>query len=96
MTFMKSLLSDACERKIDLGLGREYRYFSLPTLEAAGYGPISRLPVSLRIILESMARHCDGERVTERQLRDQEAAAFKRNAARIETLRNSRKSSPKP
>jgi len=70
MTFMKSLLSDACERKIDLGLGREYRYFSLPTLEAAGYGPISRLPVSLRIILESMARHCDGERVTERQLRD--------------------------
>jgi len=77
---MKSLLSDACESKIDLGPGREYRTFSLPKLEQAGYGPVSRLPVSLRIILESMARHCDGERVTERQVRD--LASWQPNAKR--------------
>ncbi|MDQ8730443.1 aconitate hydratase AcnA [Bradyrhizobium sp. LHD-71] len=67
---MKSLLSEVCERKIDLGFGREYRYFSLPALEEAGYGAVSHLPLSLRVVLESLVRHCDGRRVTERQVRD--------------------------
>lgn len=67
---MKSLLSDVCERNIRLANGREYRYYSLPVLEQAGYGKISRLPVSLRIVLESLVRHCDGRRVNERQVRD--------------------------
>jgi len=68
--FMKSLLSDVCERNIDLGSGREYRYFSLPALEQAGYGAVSRLPLSLRVVLESLVRHCDGRRVNESQVRD--------------------------
>src|SRR5215469_11481225 len=70
MTFMKSLLSSVCERKIDLGSGREPCFFSLPALEQAGFGAISRMPVSLRVVLESLARNCDGRRVTEQQVRD--------------------------
>jgi aconitate hydratase len=70
MTFIKSLLSGVCERKIDLGSGRAYRYFSLPALEQAGYGTVSRLPKSLGVVLESLVRHCDGRRVTEQQVRD--------------------------
>ncbi|MEP6754934.1 MAG: aconitate hydratase AcnA [Chthonomonadales bacterium] len=40
-------------------------YYSLPQLEAAGVGPVSRLPVSIRIVLESVLRNVDGKRVTE-------------------------------
>src|ERR1700761_6107611 len=67
---MKSLLSDVCERNIELEAGREYRYYSLLALEQAGFGKISRLPVSLRIVLEALVRHCDGRRVDERQVRE--------------------------
>jgi aconitate hydratase len=44
-------------------------FYSLPALEAAGVGPVSRLPVSIRIVLEALLRHCDDERVTEEQVR---------------------------
>jgi aconitate hydratase len=39
------------------------RFYSLPRL-AQQFPNIHRLPVSLRIVLESVLRHCDGERVT--------------------------------
>ena len=45
------------------------RYYSLPQLEDAGFGPISKLPVSIRIILESVLRNVDGKRVTENDVR---------------------------
>ena len=67
---MISVLKDACEREIDLGLGSKSRFFSLAALEQQGFGAISRLPVSLRLLLESLARNCDGIRVSERQVRD--------------------------
>lgn len=39
-------------------------YYSLPALESeAGIGGISRLPVSIRIVLESVLRNCDGKRI---------------------------------
>ena len=38
-------------------------------LEKAGVGPISRLPVSIRIVLESVLRNCDGKRVREDDVR---------------------------
>src|SRR3954470_2661946 len=44
------------------------RYFSLPALERAGLGKISRLPVSLRIVLESVLRNCDGKKVAEEHI----------------------------
>ena len=49
--------------------GRQGRLVSLPELERRGYGPVSRLPVSLRIVLESLARNLDGQRVTEEDVR---------------------------
>ena len=38
-------------------------------LEAAGIGTVSRLPVSIRIVLESVLRNCDGVKVTEEHVR---------------------------
>src|SRR5512139_893669 len=53
----------------EISPGRTGRLVSLPELERRGYGPISRLPVSLRIVLESLARNVDGQRVTEDDVR---------------------------
>src|SRR5690242_16256670 len=54
--------------ELELG-GRRLRYFSLAKLEQAGVGPVSRLPVSLRIVLESLLRNLDGHRVREEDVR---------------------------
>ncbi len=40
-------------------------YYSLPAMEADGVGPISRLPVSIRVVLESVLRNCDGIKIRE-------------------------------
>ena len=45
-------------------------YHSLPALEEAGVGRISRLPVSIRIVLEAVLRHCDGHKVTAEHVRE--------------------------
>jgi aconitate hydratase len=44
-------------------------YYSIRALEEQGMGQISRLPVSIRIILESLLRNCDGKRVKESDVR---------------------------
>ncbi len=49
--------------------GTSGRYYSLPALERAGVGRISRLPVSIRIVLESVLRNCDGKKITEEHVR---------------------------
>src|ERR1700751_1214813 len=59
-------------RKFDAGKGREGFLYSLPTLEEQGIGKISRLPVSIRIVLESVLRNCDGKKV---RRKDVEAVA---------------------
>ncbi len=56
-------------RELSLPGSGKVDYYSLPALETAGVGPISRLPISLRIVLESVLRHCDGTRVTEKDVR---------------------------
>ena len=50
-------------QKFDAGHGRDAFFHSLPVLEEKGVGPISRLPVSIRIVLESVLRNCDGKKV---------------------------------
>jgi aconitate hydratase len=55
-------------RTFDYGRGKQARYYSLPALEEAGIGRVSRLPVSLRIVLESVLRNCDGKKVTEKDV----------------------------
>ena len=67
-------------KTFDLGDNSEGQFYSLPALEAAGLGKISRLPVCLRIVLESVLRNVDGKKVTEENVR--ELAAWKPNAER--------------
>jgi aconitate hydratase len=62
------------------GSGSKARYYSLPALEQAGLGAISKLPVSIRIVLESVLRNCDGQKVEERNIR--ELAAWQPKAER--------------
>src|SRR5260370_39433302 len=59
-------------RKLDAGKGKEGFFYSLPALEEQGVGKISRLPVSIRIVLESVLRNCDGKKV---RRKDAEALA---------------------
>ena len=50
-------------QKFDAGNGREGFFHSLPELETQGVGKISRLPISIRIVLESVLRNCEGKKV---------------------------------
>lgn len=59
-------------------------FYSLPALEKNGVGKISRLPVSIRIILESVLRNFDGKKITEMHVR--QLANWMPNAARIHEI----------
>lgn len=64
--------------------GLEGRFYSLPQLEKEGVGPVSRLPVSIRIVLESVLRNFDGKKITENDVRI--LANWKPNAERTEEI----------
>ncbi|HYC47161.1 MAG TPA: aconitate hydratase AcnA [Burkholderiales bacterium] len=81
---MSNPLTPVARRDIDLGAHGRRAFYSLPALEAAGYGRISRLPVSLRIVLESLARNCDAQRITERHVRA--LASWEPNGRREEEI----------
>jgi len=67
-----------------LANGRQGMLYSLPALEAAGIGRISRLPVSVRIVLEAVLRNCDGRKITEAHVR--QLANWQPNAPRSEEI----------
>jgi len=71
-------------QQFDIGKGRKGEFYSLPALEKAGVGKVSRLPVSLRIVLESVLRNCDGKKITEAHVR--ELAGWKPKARRTEEI----------
>lgn len=56
-------------QEFDPGTGRKGKIYSLPALEKAGVGRISRLPISIRIVLESVLRNFDGKKITEDHVR---------------------------
>ena len=58
--------------------------YSLPALEAAGLGKISRLPVSLRIVLEAVLRNYDGNKISEAHIR--QLASWQPNAPRSDEI----------
>jgi len=66
------------------GPGRTGQLFSLAALVDAGYGDVSRLPVSLRIVLESLLRNFDGVAITEANIRA--LAAWQPNVERTEEI----------
>jgi aconitate hydratase len=57
-------------QKFQLGNGQSGKFYSLPALEKAGVGPISKLPVSIRLVLESVLRNCDGKKVHEANVKE--------------------------
>src|SRR5580765_7760892 len=71
-------------QKFDLGNGARGAIHSLPQLEKAGVGPVSKLPVSIRLVLESVLRNCDGKRVSEQNVRA--LANWKPTEARTEEI----------
>lgn len=56
-------------QEFTLGNGQQGAYYSLPALEKAGVARISRLPVSVRVVLESVLRNFDGKRISEQDVR---------------------------
>src|SRR5215813_1027669 len=60
------------------------QFYSLPQLEKSGVGPVSRLPHSLRVVLESLLRNCDGEKITEDDVRA--LANWQPNGKRVEEI----------
>src|SRR5215211_329277 len=60
------------------------RFYSLPQLEKNGVGPVSRLPHSIRVVLESVLRNCDGEKITEDDVRD--LANWQATGKRVEEI----------
>ena len=60
---MPSLDSFKSRRKLSVG-NKTYTYFSLKAAEKNGLAGISRLPNSLKILLENLLRHEDGRTVT--------------------------------
>jgi aconitate hydratase len=71
-------------KSFTLASGKSGRYYALAALEAAGLGQVSRLPISLRVVLESLLRNCDGRRVSEQNVR--QLAAWRPTAPRVEEI----------
>jgi aconitate hydratase len=68
----------------DPGTGKKGQFYSLPRLEKVGVGPVSKLPVSIRIVLESVLRNVDGKKITEDDVKT--LANWKPNAERTEEI----------
>ena len=68
----------------DTGSGQTGRFYSLPQLEKDGLASISKLPVCIRVVLESVLRNCDGKKITEDDVRA--LANWQPNAERTEEI----------
>ncbi|HRQ47359.1 MAG TPA: aconitate hydratase AcnA [Rhodocyclaceae bacterium] len=71
-------------RQFSTTSGRSGYFHSLASLETIGLGPVSRLPVSLRIVLEAVLRNCDGKKITEDHVR--QLAGWKPDAPRTDEI----------
>ncbi len=71
-------------QELKLNNGKTMKYYSLPALEKAGIGNISRLPISIRIVLEAVLRNCDGKKVTEAHIK--QLAQWSANANRVDEI----------
>ena len=71
-------------QSFDLGNGQQGKFYSLPALAEAGLGDVSRLPVCIRLVLESVLRNCDGQKVTEENIR--QLTGWQAKATRTEEI----------
>lgn len=65
--YMKQLLKDKARKQFEIN-GKKYDYYSLKTLQEEGYD-IQKLPFSIKVLLESVLRQCDGHVITEDHIR---------------------------
>ena len=65
---MTSLDSFRCCKTLKVG-GKTYAYYSLPTAERNGLKGISRLPFSMKVLLENLLRNEDGRTVTKEDIK---------------------------
>ncbi len=52
------------------GAGADGIFYSLPQLEKEGIARVSRLPISIRIVLEAVLRNFDEKKVREKDVRN--------------------------
>ncbi|GAA5235532.1 aconitate hydratase AcnA [Verticiella sediminum] len=71
-------------KKFKIGDNKSGQYYSLPALGKALGVDISRLPVSIRVVLEAVLRNCDGKKVTEEHVR--QLAGWQPNTSREEEI----------
>ncbi|NLZ83358.1 MAG: aconitate hydratase, partial [Clostridiales bacterium] len=74
---MHNVLNEKARDKFILE-GKTYEYYSLQTLEEAGYD-IKHLPYSIKVLLESVLRQCDGHVINEDHIRNLANWAKKEN-----------------
>ena len=67
-----------------LASGKTGQFYSLPALGKALKTKISRLPVSIRIVLESVLRNCDGKKITEAHIK--QLANWQPNTTRVDEI----------
>src|ERR1700744_6729720 len=74
---------DSLQTRKDLTVGsKPYRYYSLPAAEAAGLKDVSKLPVSMKVLLENLLRNEDGDSVSADDLKA--VAAWLENRGKVE------------
>src|SRR3981081_276067 len=66
-TKMTSLDSFKCARSLKFG-SKTYAYYSLPVAEKNGLKGISRLPFSMKVLLENLLRNEDGRTVSKEDI----------------------------
>src|SRR5258705_7401606 len=71
-------------QEFKFGAGKSGQYYALTALQKAGVANVSRLPISLRVVLESALRNFDGKKITEAHLKN--LAHWKPKAARSEEV----------
>jgi len=71
-------------KEFPLAAGQTGQFHSLPALAESLGVNLSRLPVSIRIVLESVLRNCDGKKVTEEHVR--QLANWSPTAARTDEI----------
>ncbi len=70
-------------RTFKTAAGKSGSFYSLPELQKT-YPNVGRLPVSIRIVLESVLRNCDGKKVTPEHVA--EVAGWQPNAPRLDEI----------
>ncbi|QYY30613.1 MULTISPECIES: aconitate hydratase AcnA [Cupriavidus] len=71
-------------KEFKIGSSGNGQFYSLPQLGEELNVAIERLPVSIRVVLESVLRNCDGKKVTEEHVR--QLANWKPNAERVDEI----------